>query len=40
MLDRPNDYGIDGKDLIRYPVPPWKFGVGPESAVIACEPGR
>jgi hypothetical protein len=34
VFDRPNDYGIAEKDIIRYPVPPWKFGVGPEAAMI------
>jgi hypothetical protein len=32
MFDRPNDYGIADKDLIRFQPPPWKFGVGPQSA--------
>jgi hypothetical protein len=32
MFDKPNDYGIAERDLIRYPRPAWKFGVGPDSA--------
>lgn len=27
MFDAPNDYGITIPDLLRYPRPPWKFGV-------------
>jgi hypothetical protein len=30
VYDHPNDYGIAVKDLIRYPRPPWRFGVAVE----------